>query len=65
MEISINNMNDLLNNSSKIPLEALQDIDKRVGDWLAMGGNIEDEYIKQQFRYAQRIVNMKGEQDNE
>lgn len=65
MEISINNMNDLLNNSSKIPFEALQDIDKRMGDWLAMGGNIEDEYINQQFRYAQRIVNMKGEQDNE
>jgi len=59
--IQIKNMNNLLNNSSKIPFEALQDIDKRIGDWLAMGGNIEDGYIKQQFRYAERFVNMKEE----
>lgn len=61
MDISINNMDDLINHANKIPFVALQDIDKRIGDWLASGGNYEDGYIKQQFRYAERIINMKGE----
>ena len=54
-------MDDLINHAHKIPFKALQDIDKRIGDWLASGGNIEDGYIKQQFRYAEKIINMKGE----
>ena len=58
-------MNDLINNAHKIPFKILQDIDKRIGDWLASGGNYEDGYIKQQLRYAEKIINMKGEQANE
>lgn len=61
MKISINNIDDLINNAHKIPFAALQDIDKRIGDWLASGGNYEDGYIKQQFRYAENIINAKGD----
>ncbi|EEM02030.1 hypothetical protein bmyco0002_56490 [Bacillus pseudomycoides] len=42
--------------ASQLPLPVLQDINQRVGDWLASGGNENDEYIGQQLRYAQRIV---------
>ena len=41
-----------------LPLEVMQDIDKRVGDWLAMGGGEDDPYIKQQLHYAERIIDL-------
>ncbi|MGG3920998.1 DUF6877 family protein [Geobacillus thermodenitrificans] len=40
----------------KLPLLVLQDIHKRIGDWLASGGREEDPYIEQQLRYAERFV---------
>lgn len=40
----------------KLPLEVLQDIDKRTGDWLAMGGKHDDPYIQQQLRYARNVI---------
>lgn len=61
MTISIKDIDDLTTNSKYLPIAALTDINQRIGDWLASGGNIEDGYIKQQFRYSERIVNMKGE----
>jgi len=42
--------------TSQLPLTVLQYINQRVGDWLACGGNENDEYIGQQLRYAQRVV---------
>jgi len=39
-----------------LPLEVLQDIDKRVTDWLAAGGEDNDSYIKQQLRYARHVA---------
>lgn len=39
-----------------IPREALHDINQRIGDWLASGGNEDDPYIYQQLRYAKRFV---------
>lgn len=41
-----------------LPLEVMQDIDKRVGDWLASGGNEDDPYIHQQLRYAENVLNI-------
>ena len=41
-----------------LPLEVMQDIDKRVGDWLAMGGGEDDPYIHQQLRYAEKIIDL-------
>ena len=61
MRIKINNVKDILNNSKYIPVEVIQDIDKRISDWLATGGKREDPYIKQQFRYAERVANIIAE----
>lgn len=54
--IKINSYEDFINNTDKLTVEELQDIDKRIGDWLAAGGSLEDNYIKQQFRYAECII---------
>lgn len=56
MKVSINNTNDLVAYSQYIPFEAKKDIEKRITDWLASGGDIEDAYIQQQFRYAENII---------
>ncbi|AJA42574.1 hypothetical protein K144313037_p20590 (plasmid) [Clostridium tetani] len=58
MRIKINSVKDILNNSKYIPAEVIQDIDKRISDWLASGGKKDDSYIKQQFRYAERVANI-------
>ena len=56
MSILINSMEDLFKYSHLLPHAVLVDIDKRIGDWLAAGGSIEDEYIKQQLRYAEKVI---------
>lgn len=40
----------------QLPVAVLTDIDKRIGDWLAMGGSENDPYIEQQLRFAKRFV---------
>lgn len=50
----INSIKDLA--KADLPVWALNDINGRIRDWLASGGAIDDEYIKQQFRYAENIV---------
>ncbi|OAB48482.1 hypothetical protein PBAT_02285 [Paenibacillus antarcticus] len=52
----MNPMDELLKISHLIPFEPLQDINRRIGDWLAMGGKQDDPYIAQQLRYAKRYV---------
>lgn len=42
--------------ASDLPLVVLQDIDKRIGDWIAAGGKDDDPYIEQQLRFARRFV---------
>lgn len=60
MGIRIRNIEDLIKYSCLLPFEILQDIDKRIGDWLASGGSYEDGYIKQQCRYAERVIKLTG-----
>lgn len=40
----------------QLPLLVLKDINQRIGDWLATGGNDDDPYIEQQLRFARRFV---------
>lgn len=54
--MKINTMEDLL--KARLPIEVVRDIDKRITDWLAAGGNKDDQYIKQQFRYAENFLRM-------
>lgn len=42
--------------SHKLPISVLEDIYKRITDWLASGGKEEDPYIEQQLRYAQHVA---------
>lgn len=52
-------LEEILKIADKIPLIVLADIEKRIGDWLASGGNEDDPYIEQQLRFAKRFVDSK------
>lgn len=58
MSIKINTMEDLNKNLNKLPIQAIEDINKRITDWMSCEGNsIDDPYIKQQLRYAENLIN--------
>ncbi|WP_294377737.1 DUF6877 family protein [uncultured Clostridium sp.] len=57
--IEIKSIQDLVNKSDMIPTVALKDIGTRISDWLSSGGKETDQYIKQQFRYAENLINMR------
>ena len=38
-----------------IPINVLQDVDKRIADWRAAGGKDSDAYIQNQLRYLKRV----------
>lgn len=42
--------------ADQLPLFVLQDVEKRIGDHLAMGGGHDDPYIHQQLRYARNVI---------
>ena len=54
--MEINTVEDLSKITHLLPTVALQDIEKRITDWIASGGDIEDDYIKQQCKYAERLI---------
>jgi hypothetical protein len=53
----MNPIQEIASISKHLPTEVLRDINSRISDWLASGGNENDPYIKQQLRYAKRFVN--------
>lgn len=55
--IKINNIDDLVKNFNKLPLVIMQDIDKRIEDWICSGGKYTDPYIINQCKYAEKIIN--------
>ncbi|AXF39477.1 hypothetical protein KMC73_gp60 [Paenibacillus phage Wanderer] len=57
-------LREILKISSELPTVVLQDINHRIGDWLAMGGRNTDSYIEQQLRFAKRFLNG-GETEDE
>lgn len=42
--------------ADQLPLAVVQDLHKRIADWLSSGGNYDDPYMFQQLRYAQNVV---------
>lgn len=54
--IKINSILDI--HKYNLPIDILKDVDKRISDWLASGGNEDDDYIKQQLRYIERYLNI-------
>lgn len=61
--IEINNIDDLGEVAHLLPFEVLQDIDKRIGDWLASGEDINAQYVINQCKYAERVINsLRGEE---
>lgn len=51
-----NPLDELIKISHRLPSVVLNDINRRIGDWLAMGGESTDPYIEQQLRYARRFI---------
>lgn len=49
-------LHEIMMISHLLPAEVLKDINQRVGDWLAMGGDESDSYIEQQLRFARRFL---------
>lgn len=49
----MNPMETLSRIAHRLPAHVLQDIDKRISDWLASGGRETDPYIHQQLCYAE------------
>jgi hypothetical protein len=42
--------------SNRLPLVVLEDINKRITDWVSSGGEEDDPYIHQQLRFARRVL---------
>ena len=57
--MEINTIEDLL--KARLPVEVIRDIEKRITDWIAIGGSEDDPYIKQQFRYAENYLKITRE----
>ncbi|EJW17590.1 hypothetical protein M5X17_20320 [Paenibacillus alvei] len=49
-------LHEIMMISHLLPTEVLADINQRIGDWLAMGGNESDTYIEQQLNFAKRFL---------
>ena len=48
-------------NMDLIPTQVALDVMTRINDWLLSGGDIEDEYVKNQIEFASKFINHKGE----
>ncbi len=59
MAIKIKTIDDLSRYIEYLPTAVIQDIDKRITDWLSSRGTLEDSYIKQQLRFAENVLNLK------
>ena len=57
MGIRIRTHEEFLEHVHLLPVYVMNDIDKRISDWLAAGGTDEDPYIYQQYRYAENVIN--------
>lgn len=64
MKIEIKSIDDLFKAIGKynVPTSVVLDVNSRIKDWLASGGNEQDNYILNQCKYVEKIINkMMGE----
>lgn len=47
-----------------LPLCVLEDVNKRITDWLASGGKEADSYIQKQIEYAERVHSLNQDKEN-
>ena len=59
MEVKIKNIDLLEKYINLVPSILLEDVDKRISDWLSFGGSLDDDYIQQQYNYIERYIAMK------
>lgn len=57
--VEINNLNQLVEaiGTYNIPQSVITDVDNRIKDWLSSGGNERDNYILNQCKYVEKIIN--------
>lgn len=60
MKTKIKNIDTLGKYINLVPGIILQDVDKRIGDWLLSGGSLEDDYINQQYKYIEMYIEMEN-----
>lgn len=52
----MNALEEFIKIADRVPMVILEDINRRIGDWLASGGKEDDPYIEQQLRYAKKFI---------
>lgn len=57
--VEINNLNELIEavGNYNVPTNVILDVDSRIKDWLISGGNEDDNYILNQCKYVEKIIN--------
>ncbi|HDR6822870.1 TPA: hypothetical protein QCV77_006535, partial [Bacillus thuringiensis] len=50
----MNPLDEITKIAPQLPLKVLEDITKRISDWIVSGGKNDDPYIEMQLRYAKR-----------
>ncbi|MGH0588877.1 DUF6877 family protein [Bacillus mycoides] len=53
---SMNPLDEITKIASQLPLKVLEDITRRISDWIVSGGKNDDPYIEMQLRYAKRFI---------
>lgn len=56
-----NPMEEIAEIAHQLPLVVLQDINKRITDWLSGGGKEDHPYIEQQLRFARKFIKQEEE----
>nr|WP_312752874.1 DUF6877 family protein [Bacillus mobilis] len=54
--VNMNPLDEITKIAPQLPLKVLEDITKRISDWIVSGGKNDDPYIEMQLRYAKRFI---------
>ena len=59
--VEINNLDQLFQAIGKynVPTVVVLDVNSRIRDWLASGGEENDQYVINQCKYVEKIINKK------